>query len=67
MLDESHVLRPCANGLEVLHGTTGGVPTRSFLGRKEVVDGTELHVQAFNGEDAGKALAGLVVSIGWLG
>jgi hypothetical protein len=46
----SRVFGPGADRFEVLDGMMGGVLTRSFLGCKEVLDGTELLFLALYGK-----------------
>jgi hypothetical protein len=64
--DGSCVVGPCAEGFEVVDGVAGGVLTGGFFGGEEVFEGAEGVVAAFNGDEAGEALAGLVVCVCWL-
>jgi hypothetical protein len=51
----------------VFHGVAGGILTGGFLGGEEGFDGAEWLVFSFDGEEAGEALPGLIVGVGWLG
>jgi hypothetical protein len=65
--DGCDVFGPDAQGLEVSDGTSSGLLTRCFLGGVQGFEGAELRVCVVDGDEAGEAGAGLVVSVGGLG